>query len=89
MGVEFKDRLRNELAGAGMSQPFFARKLDVTQQTVTGWVMGRWEPRMKQLAEMAQVLDCSMEYLSGVTDERVTLTEVMAIAEKRKRKRGA
>lgn len=83
----FEERIRAELDGIGWSQPKFARKMDVAQQTVTGWVTGKWEPRMKQLAEMSQLLNVSMEYLAGVVDERVALSEIEALSERRAAKR--
>lgn len=83
----FEDRLRRELAGNQWSQPQFARMMEVSQQTVTAWVTGKWEPRMKQLAEMASLLNVSMEYLSGVIDERVTISDIVAEADRKARNR--
>lgn len=83
----FEGRLRRELAGNQWSQPHFARMMEVSQQTVTAWATGKWEPRMKQLAEMSSLLNVSMEYLAGAVDERVTITDIKDVAERKARKR--
>lgn len=83
----FEDRIRREITGMNWSQPKFARQMDVAQQTVTGWCTGKWEPRMKQLVEMARLFDVSIEYLAGMTDERVTLSDIEALAERKRVKR--
>ena len=83
----FEARLRRELAGNQWSQPHFARMMEVSQQTVTAWATGKWEPRMKQLADMSSLLNVSMEYLAGVVDERVTITDIKDVAERKARKR--
>lgn len=83
----FEGRLRRELEGNQWSQPQFARMMEVSQQTVTAWATGKWEPRMKQLAEMAALLNVSMEYLAGLVDERVTMTDIKEIEARKARKR--
>ena len=84
---EFPTRLRNEITGAGLSQPRFARMMDITQQACTGWLTGQYQPRAFQLAKMAEVFDVTVEYMLGMTDERITLTDLSKLAEQKRRKR--
>lgn len=84
---KFPDRLRNEIVGAGLSQPRFSRMMEITQQACTGWLSGQYQPRAFQLAKMAEVFDVSIEYMLGMTDERVTITDIEKLADSKKRKR--
>jgi hypothetical protein len=87
MEETFKGRLRNEIIGAGMSQPKFSRRMDITQQACSGWLAGQYQPRAFQLRKMAEIFDVSIEYLLGMIDERVTYSEILSLAEKKDKKR--
>jgi len=64
----FPGRLRGLLAAHSLSQPRLARRLDVTQQTITGWTGGKWQPRAAQVIALAQVFDCDPDYVLGLID---------------------
>ena len=43
----------------GWTQDDLARRLFITRQTVSGWEIGRTQPGLDVLGELADVLDCS------------------------------
>ena len=43
----------------GLTQDDLAQKLFITRQTVSGWEIGRTQPGLDVLGELADVLDCS------------------------------
>lgn len=43
----------------GWTQDDLAQKLFITRQTVSGWEIGRTQPGLDVLGELADVLDCS------------------------------
>ena len=43
----------------GWTQADLAQKLFITRQTVSGWEIGRTQPGLDVLGELADVLDCS------------------------------
>lgn len=44
-----------------LKQSFIASKLKVTQQTVSYWCTGRFQPSIEQLPKLAKVLNCTIE----------------------------
>ncbi len=59
--------LRKEL---NMSQAELAEKLGVSQQTISKYERGTREPDNETLAKLAEIFDCSIDYLLGKTDIR-------------------
>lgn len=53
-----------------MSQAELAEKLGVSQQTISKYERGTREPDNETLAKLAEIFDCSIDYLLGKTDIR-------------------
>lgn len=63
-------RIKEERNFLGMSQVDLGKKLDVVSQTVNGWEGGRRLPDARTLTVLADLFDCSVDYLIGRTDKR-------------------
>lgn len=59
--------LRKEL---NMSQAELAEKLGVSQQTISKYERGTREPDNETLAKLAEIFDCSIDYLLGRSNIR-------------------
>ena len=44
----------------GIKQGEMARLMDVSQGTISNWEHGRYEPKIAQLFELAEILECSV-----------------------------
>lgn len=62
-----KNNLKNERKKLGYSQKQLAQILNVSQQTVGSWEVGRTEPDAKTLTKLANVFGVSVDYLTGHT----------------------
>lgn len=61
------NRIKIARKAMGLTQKEFGKAIGVTQATVSAWELGRNEPDYKVLRKIAQMLDCSIEYLMGYT----------------------
>ncbi|WCO66377.1 helix-turn-helix transcriptional regulator [Iamia majanohamensis] len=61
----FSTRLRGELAASGLSQAELARRVGVSQQTVSKWLAAETQPRIKVVPLLAEALDLSPTELSA------------------------
>ncbi len=61
--ANFQERLRNARNEKGMTQKNLASKLGVTEQAVSKWERGGSYPDVAMLDQIANVLDCSLDYL--------------------------
>lgn len=52
----------------GYSQKELAEMINVAQNTVSNWENGTREPDNKTLIELAEIFNCSTDYLLGRTD---------------------
>ena len=52
-----------------MNDETLAGKVSVTSQTVRNWKSGHHGMRAAQLPLVAEALECSVDYLLGLTDE--------------------
>jgi transcriptional regulator with XRE-family HTH domain len=64
----FGDRLKKERIRRGMSVREFAVAVDCSISQITGAENRDVEPRLRNVIKMAQVLDCSIDYLCGLED---------------------
>lgn len=64
-------RLRELRETKNMTQLNLGMKLDVAQETISGYEIGRAEPNMDMLVKLADVLDTSVDYLLGRTNIKV------------------
>ncbi len=62
-------RIRNRREGRGLKQADVARALQVSAQAVSKWERGENAPDIAQLAPLARLLDVSLDWLLGATDE--------------------
>ncbi len=65
MGEHLGTRIRAALQRAGLSQADLARRLDVEQGTVSGWVVGRREPDAGTIARIAEICSATTDELLG------------------------
>ena len=66
--MEFKDRLKKLREENGMLQKELAEKISVDRSTITAYENGRREPDLKKTKKIAEILDCSVDYLIGASD---------------------
>lgn len=63
------ERIEAERKREGMSLEELAHMVGVTKQSYLNWKNGAKVPAVK-LAEIAKVLNCSTDYLLGLTEQR-------------------
>lgn len=54
-----------EVARAGFTKTGFAKAVGVSYDTFKGWQSGKSEIPAKKLIKMAEILNCSTDYLLG------------------------
>lgn len=64
------ERLRELREAKRMTQLSLGMTLDVAQETISGYEIGRAEPNIDMLIKLANALDTSIDYLLGRTDVR-------------------
>lgn len=62
-------RLKARRKEKGLSQEYVAEKLGITRQGYGHYETGRNEPDSKTIIKLAQILECSTDYLHGVSDQ--------------------
>lgn len=67
-----KDRLKELRASRKMTQVDLAKKLNVSQQTIGSWEVGRAEPSSEALTKIAALFETSVDYLLGIEDNKTT-----------------
>lgn len=65
------ERVRELREAKNMTQLNLGMKLEVAQETISGYEIGRAEPNMDMLVKLADALDTSVDYLLGRTDIKV------------------
>ena len=63
-------RITEEREKLGYNQNEFADKLGVLNNTLCTWEKGSRKPPIDKIAKMADIFDCSIDYLVGRTDNR-------------------
>lgn len=66
-----KNNIASERMRVCKTREQLARMLGVAKSTVDNWETGRCEPAGSNLKKMARIFGCSIDYLLGVTDERL------------------
>ena len=64
----FAERLKKELKQNNITMYRLAKDLNLSKQTVVNWCSGANEPKATQIAEICKYLDCSADYLLGLSD---------------------
>lgn len=87
-----KERLREARLKNHLTQAELAERLNTEKNQISRWEQGHKVPRGERLAEIAQVLNVSVDYLLGVSDEptirvrveNVTIEEMAVITAMRR-----
>ncbi len=64
--MDMSERLKHARKNKGYTQRDIAKILNVKPTTVSAWEVGRNEPSISMLKNIARVLGTSFEYLAGV-----------------------
>ena len=64
----FGDRLKRARRERGMGPDTFAARVGIATSMLTGYENRGRQPRLDSLVAMAQVLDCSLDWLCGLED---------------------
>lgn len=67
--MNFALNFKNLLLEKDFTQQFIAKKLNTTQQTVSRWINGQNEPDLATLIKLADIFNCSVDYLLGREDD--------------------
>lgn len=78
----FSSRIKELRISMGLNQVDFAKKLNVTKQSVSNWENGNIQPSIDMLVKIATVFSVSADYLLGL-DVRSTI-DVSNLTEKQK-----
>lgn len=62
-------RLKEMRTRAGVTQQELADRIGVKQSAVAHWEAGRFDPRMKRIAQIADVLGCKVTELLAEDEE--------------------
>ncbi|QNB46848.1 helix-turn-helix domain-containing protein [Thermanaerosceptrum fracticalcis] len=68
--VAFGERIRELREEKGLSQEELGKILKVAKSTISQYELGKRNPDPETLDNLANILDCSVDYLLGRTDER-------------------
>lgn len=74
--MEFSERLKNLRKQARLTQVDVAGKLGISQQAYASWERGIKKPTQENLVKISQVLNVSIDYLVGNSDEGVKEDEL-------------
>lgn len=69
--MEFSERLKDLRRQAGLTQVDVAEKLGISQPAYASWERGIKKPTQENLVKIAQVLNVSVDYLVGNSEEKV------------------
>ncbi|WP_373205696.1 helix-turn-helix domain-containing protein [Clostridium tertium] len=67
------DILKELREDKGLNQTDLATILNVSRQTISGYETGSIEPPFSTLIKLADIYNCSLDYLAGRTKERYNL----------------
>ena len=68
--MEFSERLKKLRKEAGLTQVDVAEKLGISQPAYASWERGVKKPTQENLVKIAQVLNVSVDYLVGNSEEK-------------------
>ena len=69
--MEFSDRLKDLRRQAGLTQVDVAEKLGISQPAYASWERGVKKPTQENLVKIAQILNVSVDYLVGNSEEKL------------------
>ena len=68
--MEFSERLKNLRKQAHLTQVDVAEKLGISQPAYASWERGAKKPTQENLVKIAQILNVSVDYLVGNSEEK-------------------
>ena len=68
--MEFSERLKNLRKQAQLTQVDVAEKLGISQPAYASWERGIKKPTQENLVKIAQILNVSVDYLVGNSEEK-------------------
>ena len=68
--MEFAERLKTLRKQVKLTQAQIAEKLNISQQAYASWERGAKKPTQENLVKIAQILDVSIDYLVGNSEEK-------------------
>ena len=68
--MEFSERLKDLRRQAGLTQVDVAEKLGISQPAYASWERGVKKPTQENLVKIAQILNVSVDYLVGNSEEK-------------------
>ena len=68
--MEFSERLKKLRKDSGFTQVDVAEKLGISQPAYASWERGIKKPTQENLVKIAQVLNVSVDYLVGNSEEK-------------------
>ena len=68
--MEFAERLKTLRKQVKLTQAQIAEKLDISQQAYASWERGVKKPTQENLVRIAQILNVSVDYLVGNSEEK-------------------
>ena len=68
--MEFSERLKDLRKQVGLTQVDVAEKLRISQPAYASWERGVKKPTQENLVKIAQVLNVSVDYLVGNSEEK-------------------
>ena len=67
---DFAERMRYYRQMVNMRQEDLAKRMGVSQKTVSSWETGRTDPNMGQVINLCHIFDCSIHDLTGTRERR-------------------
>ena len=74
--MEFSERLKDLRKQARLTQVDVAEKLGISQPAYASWERGAKKPTQDNLVKIAQIINVSVDYLVGNSDEENTNKEL-------------
>lgn len=65
---QFPDRLKSMRKKLSLTQKEMANKLNIQRVTYSHYETGRSQPSIDTLIILSQILDCSIDYLVGISE---------------------
>jgi len=73
--MKLSQRLRSERERRGWSQVYVAKKIGITNSAFSNYEQGIRVPDLETLSKLAELYECSLDYLTGRTDIREPAAE--------------
>ena len=71
MNEVLRNRLKRERLRLGLNQHDLGKKLGATNKRISSYEKGDRQPNYETLTKLADIFDCTTDYLLGRTDDRV------------------